>query len=179
MNYERPLTLAAMSMAIAVLMTGCGESKITQCNKLTGGINKLAPLAVEFDQKGQEIGKGFEQAKNLDQIKKQAGESAKTFNDFATRWDSSTQEIKTIELADEKLKGFQGRYNQAASTLGKGIRDMTKVLTDISKIEGTSKTLEKLKQIQPEINTISKNSQQAGTDMDKVAGEINSYCGGK
>ena len=133
----RKTAFAAVGILIASFVAGCGESKIDQCNKLIEEINKLDPLAGEFETKSDGIGKTLESVKDFDEFKKKAIELSNTFNGITSKWDSINQEIKKIELADEKLVSFQKKYTTNSNEVMKGIQWMSQAFKDISKIEVT------------------------------------------
>lgn len=92
---NRPAAIAAMALTIGLVLYGCGESKVSQCNKVVTIANKTTALAVPKDIAG------FGQlAANIDQIR---------------------VEVQAIAVQDSKLKELQakllGVYGDASQSL--------------------------------------------------------------
>jgi len=100
---------ATLSVAclISLLMVGCSESKISQCNKLTAVVNKAAKDALDTGAKG---GGQAAQLNNLTQL--------------AGRLDGYSKELGAIELKDEKLKESQGRFIKMYQDASKYSREL-------------------------------------------------------
>lgn len=142
---KRTVMLSATA-AIAVIFTGCGESKVTQCNKIIKVANQAVTLSQEF-------------SKNP---KSQQGSKALT--DVAGKIDTFANEMKGLEIKDEKLQGFQGRFVKLYQDTSKGLRD-TAAAVDKKNLKAANASLATLK--------------KSGTDEGVIVNEINSYCSGK
>ncbi len=175
---HRYSTLAAVSVIMASFITGCGESKLAQCNKLADIINKGEPTLNKMGNEMENLGKGKE-PNNLKEVKKQAVKGAALFKKSASEMDSLTQQIKSVKLEDEKLLGFQKRYAQALEEASQSIRGMGQQMNDLSKIDETPASLKKIEKIESNIESLSKKGDKASKAADKVVGELNSYCNAK
>ncbi len=91
--------------AIALLFASCGESKVAQCNKIV----KVANQAVTI---GQEFGKN-----------PNPKQGSKALNEVAAKIDTITTDMKGLEIKDEKLQGFQGRFLTLYQSTSKGLKD--------------------------------------------------------
>ncbi|MDZ8052935.1 MAG: hypothetical protein RMX68_032675 [Aulosira sp. ZfuVER01] len=134
------------SAAIALLFTGCGESKVAQCNKII----KVANQAVTV---GQDFGKNPDPKKG-----------SKALTEVAAKIDTITTEMKGLEIKDEKLQGYQGRFLGLYQSTSKGLKD-TATAIDKKNLKAANTALTSLK----------KNS----SEESKLVSEINGYCSGK
>ncbi|WP_306298969.1 hypothetical protein [Nostoc sp. T09] len=132
--------------AIALLFAGCGESKVAQCNKIV----KVANQAVTV---GQDFGKNPNPQKG-----------SKALTEVAAKIDTITADMKGIEVKDEKLQGYQGRFLTLYQSTSKGLKD-TATAIDKKNLKSANGALASLK----------KNS----SEETKLVNEINSYCSGK
>ncbi|MDZ7959036.1 MAG: hypothetical protein RMY34_14335 [Aulosira sp. DedQUE10] len=139
-------TILSATAAIALLFTGCGESKVAQCNKIV----KVANEAVTI---GQEFGKNTNPKTG-----------SKALNEVAAKIDTITTNMKALEIKDEKLQGFQGRFLTLYQSTSKGLKDEAKAL-DKKDLAGAKRSLVTLKKNSAEESTLVK--------------EINTYCSGK
>ncbi|MCA1992037.1 MAG: hypothetical protein LDL41_08310 [Coleofasciculus sp. S288] len=175
-SFHQTSALTTVGVVITALVSGCGETKVSQCNKLIEVINKGQPLVAEFQQETIKASSSLVSTDNSSAVKQQATQSATVFNKFASDWDKYNQEIKAVELADEKIIGFQKRYGEAGDKLGQGIRDMSKVMTELSEVKTTPQSLGTLQKVSSDLNTISQKLVSVGQESDKVVTELNSYC---
>jgi hypothetical protein len=132
--------------AIALLFAACGESKVAQCNKIV----KVANQAVTV---GQEFGKNPNPQKG-----------SKALTEVATKIDTITTEMKGLEIKDEKLQGFQGRFLTLYQSTSKGLKDTATAID---------------KKNFPAANTALASIKKNGSEETKLVNEINSYCSGK
>jgi hypothetical protein len=143
--YKSTATLSTVT-AIALLLTGCGESKISQCNKVIKVANQAASL-------GQQYGKDSKTAKG-----------SQGLTELATKIDQVGTEMKGLEIKDEKLQGFQGRFLKLYQDISKGLNDAA---TAINKKDIKS------------ANRFFANLQKSSVEEGLIVKEINGYCSGK
>lgn len=106
-SFTRSTATLSMACLISVLLLGCSESKVSQCNKLTAVVNKAAKDALATGAKG---GNQAAQLNNLTEL--------------AGRLDGYAKEMGAIELKDEKLKESQGRFIKMYEDASKSSRDL-------------------------------------------------------
>ncbi|MBD2298649.1 hypothetical protein H6G80_10045 [Nostoc sp. FACHB-87] len=138
--------LLSTTAAIAVTFTGCGESKVAQCNKIIKVANQAVTLSQEFSKNSQR------------------DTGSKTFTEIADKLGNLANEMKALEIKDEKLKGFQGRFIKLYQDTSKGFRD-TAAAFDKKNLKAANTSLASLK--------------KSGSDESAIVTEINSYCSGK
>jgi hypothetical protein len=143
--YKSTVTLSTVA-AIALLFTGCGESKISQCNKVIKVANQAASL-------GQQYGKDPKAAKG-----------SQGLTELASKIDQVSTEMKGLEIKDEKLQGFQGRFLKLYQNISKGLNDAA---TAINKKD--------IKAANSFFTSLQKSSVEEGL----IVKDINGYCAGK
>ncbi|WP_138504662.1 hypothetical protein [Nostoc sp. PA-18-2419] len=138
--------ILSITTAIALLFVSCGESKVAQCNKIIKVANQASTL-------GQEFGKNPNQSKG-----------SKALTELAQKIDPLAQQMKALEIKDEKLQGFQGRFLKLYQDI---IKELNNAATAIDKKNSSA----------------AKNSlvslQKSGQEENSIVSEINSYCSGK
>ncbi|QSJ17530.1 hypothetical protein JYQ62_01195 [Nostoc sp. UHCC 0702] len=138
--------ILSATAAIALLFAACGESKVTQCNKIIKVANQAATI-------GQEISTNSQSQKGSKSLTEAAGKIDKIAND-----------MKAVEVKDEKLQGFQGGFLKLYQDTSKSLRDTAGAL-DKKNLRAATGFLASLK-----------NSTNQETAIVK---EINGYCSGK
>ncbi|MEH2239834.1 hypothetical protein [Nostoc sp.] len=143
--FKQSFMLSATT-AIALLFAGCGESKVAQCNKVIKVANQTSTL-------GQEFGKNPNPAKG-----------SKALTELASKIDSLVKEMKALEIKDEKLQGFQGRFLTLYQDISKELNNAATAI-DKKNLPAAKGFLVSLK--------------KSSTEESSIVNEINSYCSGK
>ncbi|MEH2114705.1 hypothetical protein [Nostoc sp.] len=136
----------SVTTAIALLFAGCGESKVAQCNKIIKVANQASTLGQEF-------------TKNPNPAK-----GSKALTELAGKIDPLATEMKALEVKDEKLQGFQGRFITLYQNISK---ELNNAATAIDK-----KNL-------PAAKGFLVSLQKSSGEESSIVSEINSYCSGK
>jgi hypothetical protein len=138
--------MLSATAAMALLFAGCGESKVSQCNKIIKVANQAATVSQEF-------GKNPRPEKG-----------SKSLTDVASKLDLASNEMKALEIKDEKLQGFQQGFLKLYQDASQGLKDTAAAL-DKKNFSAANSSLIKLK----------KSTQSEST----LVKEINTYCTGK
>jgi uncharacterized membrane-anchored protein YhcB (DUF1043 family) len=105
MNTPKRLTLFSVAIAVSVLATACGESKVSQCNRISAVANKAASEA-----------QAASKSSNPDKV----GELEKAVNTI----DQYTKELEAVQVKDETLQGLQARFIKMYQATSKAGRDL-------------------------------------------------------
>ncbi|MDZ8188817.1 MAG: hypothetical protein RMX96_28690 [Nostoc sp. ChiSLP02] len=138
--------ILSVTAAIALLFASCGESKVAQCNKIINVANKASTL-------GQEFGKNPNPAKG-----------SKALTELAGKIEPFSQEMKALEIKDEKLQGFQTRFLALYQDITKELNSAAASI-DKKNLPAAKKSLASL--------------QKSGQEENAIVKEINTYCSGK
>ncbi len=181
MIHFRPFAVRGILLvAIAATVAGCTPSKVSQCNKLSSSVNKIRPLAEQFQQEGKnfEAGAKAAGAKNdLKAFKTAAANSANTFSGLTKQLDALVQEIQGIDLKDETLVGLKTRYVANATAINASFKDTSTALTTISKIDNSPKGLQQLQQAASSLSQTAGKMNGLVQEESKLVGDFNNYCG--
>ncbi len=104
-SLHRRAALLSTFTAVSFLVVGCGESKVTQCNKISAVVNRAATET-------QSIGK----SNNPDKIA-ELSKAANTVDQYA-------KELEGVQVKDDKLKGLQARFVKMYKDTSKSSRDL-------------------------------------------------------
>jgi hypothetical protein len=130
--------------AIALLFTGCGESKVSQCTKI---IN-IANIA---------------SGETLTASKYSSDKNSKSLVDLASKLDKFANDMKAIEIKDEKLLGFKDRFTKLYQDVSQGLKDTAKAI-DKKDIKAANRSFATL--------------QKSSSDEKILVTDINTYCTG-
>lgn len=170
-----------IALAITLTLSAC-NSKASQCSKLSSAVNKIRPIAGQFQQEG----KNFETAakaagakNDLKAFRAAAATSAQGFSGLTGQMDGLIQEIQTLNLKDETLVGLQSRYVENAKAINSAFKETSTALTTISQID---KSPQGLKNLQQAAGTLTQTAGKMNTlvqEEGKMVTEFNAYCGEK
>lgn len=141
---------AGLVLAIGFLATSCAESKISQCKKLIDVANQVVS---DVQTVAQNASSTTGTPANSD--------SSAVINRVASAADQAKSRMESLNLADPKLKEFQGRYATMYTEIGQTTRDMLKA-ADTNNREAGKNAYDAFKQA----------TSQEGALVD----EINAYC---
>jgi len=109
LTVRRRLGVVSASAAIALLAVGCGESKVSQCNRLAEIVNKAQGFMPAFESNIQQFSANAAQVKSLDDIKSAADQYVQAVNGVVTDLDALAIELQDTQLNDEQLISYRDR----------------------------------------------------------------------
>lgn len=148
----------ATSAVVAFALVACGESKVAQCKKLINVVNK-----------GDSIAKGMNDKPDAATMKKLATD----LNDLA-------KNIEGVQLVDEPLKGYQGRFVKIYTDLGQAAGKVGGAFEQLATLKKpNAETLKKSQALKADVESASKTGDKAAKEEGKLVAEVNKYCGAK
>ncbi|NJL90683.1 MAG: hypothetical protein HC916_13510 [Coleofasciculaceae cyanobacterium SM2_1_6] len=165
-----------MTFLPLLTLVGCGESKISQCNKLITEINRGQEAYEKSTSEMQNLGK-FNPT-NPEELKAQITKIKDSLAIFVQNVRTVSQDIKALTLADTQLQELRTSYATQLEAMATGLDDSGKAMSSLGEINFTAtdafkKVEASTKQIGESIQTVSK----AGLESNRIVGEINTYCG--
>jgi hypothetical protein len=148
------IVIAPVSLSVALLLTSCSETKVSQCQRLIRVVNEGNSLIDK--NKGQQVTTSLQLSKDLEVV---------------------TTSIKELNLNDPKLKEFQNRFVKVFNTLSQAIAKAAKALSTAKAAEDSPSGREKLQNARTEIDTaLTTAAKNTGKESDVLLKEINQYC---
>lgn len=148
------IVIAPVSLSVALLLSSCNESKVSQCQRLIQVVNEGNSLIDK--NKGQQVTTSLQLSKDLEVV---------------------TTSIKELNLNDPKLKEFQSRFVKVFNTLSQAIAKAAKALSAAKAAEASPSGREKLQNARSEIDTaLTTAAKNTGKESDVLLKEINNYC---
>ncbi len=136
-------SVALLSLLCTLVLPGC--DKVKQCNTLIDTINAHTPKMTAATEKFAEI-----------------QTNPKVIEEYEAVVQGAMDEVKALDLGDEKIAGFAKRYETLlgeAKSLG---TEMKEAVTDPAKMQAVAAKANEIK-----------------TTEDTLVGEVNTYCGGE
>ncbi|HEY9797328.1 MAG TPA: hypothetical protein V6D30_16915 [Leptolyngbyaceae cyanobacterium] len=142
---KRYFVLLPWAAVISLLTVSCTESKVSQCNKIIQVANTAVSEAKAVTNGGQ-------------------ASDPKAMLKAADAMEKASQEMKAIEVKDEKLQDYKAGFINMYRDTSKATRDF------ITAFE---------KKNRPAAETALTNLQQATVPEKQLVADINTYCSGK
>ena len=111
-------TGTAVTLMLALVLSSCGESKVSQCNRLAEVVNKAQGFMPEFESNIQAFSENAAQVESLDDIKSAADEYIVAVNEVVTDLEGLVGELDGTELSDEELT----KLSRSLHRYGQGFR---------------------------------------------------------
>lgn len=173
----QPLILLTLLTFLPLLtLVGCGESKISQCNKLITEINRGQGAYEKSTSEMQNLG-NFNPS-SPEELKAQITKIKDSLAVFVQEVRTVSQDVKTLNLADTQLQELKTGYATQLDAMVTGLDASGKAMSSLGEINfKATNAFQQVeiatKQIGTSIQTVSK----AGQESNRVVGEINTYCG--
>jgi hypothetical protein len=146
--------IAPVSLSLALLVTGCSESKVAQCQRLIQAVNQGTSLI--DTNKGKQVNTSLQLSKDLQTVTKTLGE---------------------LKLTDPKLQEFQSSFVKVFTNLSQAIAKAANALGTAKTAEASPAGREKIQKARVEIDSaLTSAAKTAGKDSDALEAQLNKYC---
>jgi GGDEF domain-containing protein len=140
-------------VSLTLLMTGCNDSKVAQCERLIKQVNAGTILLEK--NKGSQVTKSIQLAKDLEDI---------------------TKKTQELNLKDPKLKDYQSKFVKVFETLSQNIAKASKALGSAKTAQASVDGRAIIQKAREEIDTSLQKASDAAKQSDSMATELNKYC---
>jgi len=174
----RPRAVGGVSgLALALLVAGCGPSKVAQCNELADVVNRTQGFMQDFEAEIQTFSQNASQVRNLDDIKAAAGQYTGAVETVVTNLDGLVVDLQGTELQDDTLVQFRDAYVTVvqgfSTSLGEARQAMELVVAVESEAELPAAIEDSQNKTLEAVSSIESLSQQES----QLINEVNTYCG--
>jgi hypothetical protein len=154
MLFSRFTVIAPVSLSIALFISSCSESKISQCQRLITVVNQGTSLI--DTKKSQQVSTSLQLSKDLKNV---------------------TKSIQELNLKDPELKEFELSFIKIFDKLSEAIAKASKALGDTKIAEASSDGRIKIEKARKEIDSaLTTAAKTAGKESDALGVKLNSYC---
>ncbi len=172
----RSNTLVA-TVAIAVGLASCGESKVAQCNRLAEMVNQTESFMGEFETEIQSFSQDITNVESLDDIKAATGEYTAAVEKVVSNWDNLANELETTELKDETLVQFRDEYTTIIRGYSSALTEASGAIGSIVNVQSEEELPDQIEQSQTQVTTAVETIQQLSQQESAIIQEVNEYCG--
>ncbi len=146
--------IAPFTLSLALLITSCGESKISQCQRLIKLVNEGTSL-IE-DQKGSQVTTSLTLSKDLQTV---------------------TKSIQTLQLSDPELQQYQTSFAKIFDNLSQAIGKASRALGATKNAKASNAGRKKIQDARQDIESVlTTAAKTAGKESDTFGNQLNKYC---
>lgn len=172
------LLISPLVLGLVTVLASCGESKISQCNKLVAEINQGQTVYQKSADAMKGLG-GFNPTKP-EEMKAQITKVKDSLGAFVADIRKVKEGIKALKVEDKQLLTLRDDYANQLEAISVGFEDSSKAISSLGTINFTAP--DAVKQVETSTKAIGDSIQKvskAGQESNRVVGEINTYCGAK
>ena len=174
---RRRLSVISASAAIALLAVGCGESKVSQCNRLAEIVNKAQGFMPAFESNIQQFSANAAQVKSLDDIKSAADQYVVAVNGVVTDLDTLAVELENTQLSDEQLISYRDRYIEMVQGFSTALTEASGAMEIVQEVETEADLPAKIEESQQQTVQAVQQIQELSVEESTIINEVNTYCG--
>ena len=169
--------VVSASVAIALLAAGCGESKVSQCNRLAEIVNKAQGFMPAFESNIQTFSTNAAQVQSLDDIKAAADQYVTAVNEVVSDLDALAVELDGTELDDEQLIVYRDRYIEMVAGFSGALNQASDAMGIVQEVQAEADLPAKIEESQQETVQAVQLIQELSVEESTIINEVNTYCG--
>jgi hypothetical protein len=177
LTFRRRLSLVSASAAIAFLVASCGESKVSQCNRLAEVVNKAQGFMPTFESNIQSFSTTAAQVKSLDDIKAAADQYVTAVNEVVTDLDALAVELEGTQLSDEQLVSYRDRYIEMVQGFSSALTQASDAMGIVQEVQAEADLPAKIEESQQQTVEAVQLIQELSVEESTIINEVNTYCG--
>lgn len=167
--------ITATTLAIALVISSCSESKVSQCNKVIAVANQLEPLGKKLEKDIEAIGKPSN-PQDIKQVTSAFTEASGVFKNSSGDVGKIKAELQGLKLSDEKLKGIQTSYGGSLQQLETSLKSLGDIAGNLGKSKSDKELKATLTKEQPNLVTNLQQIPKTSEEAKKVESDLNTYC---
>ena len=147
------IVIIPVGLSIALLLSGCNNSKVAQCDRLISAVSEGNALIDK--NKGQQVTTSLKLAADLEAV---------------------TKSLKEMNLPDPELKKYQDEFVKVFDTLGKQITKAGKALGSAKTAQASESGRERIQKARTDIDTAFTSAATTAKQSDALEAEVKKYC---
>ncbi|MDJ0702132.1 MAG: hypothetical protein QNJ46_02530 [Leptolyngbyaceae cyanobacterium MO_188.B28] len=169
--------LVPVGAAIALILSGCGESKVTQCNRLAEVVNQTQGFMQEFETEIQSFSNSAAAVQNISDIKNAATQYTEAVNKVVTSLDGLASDLKTTELSDDSLLGFRDSYIGVVQGFSKALTQASKAMELVKTVDSEAALPARIEESQEKTMEAVSSIEELSITESNIIDNVNQYCG--
>jgi len=170
-------TVLSVGTIFALFLSSCGESKVSQCNRLAEVVNQTQTFMQEFETEIQNFSTSAASVQNLEDITTAASQYTEAVGTVVTQLDSLATDLEGTELADESLNQFRDQYIEVVKGFNTSLQAAKTAMESVKDAQSEAELPALLQQSQTDTLEAVESIEQLSTQESEVIDGVNTYCG--
>lgn len=177
LTFRRRRGGAIAGAMMALLLTGCGASKVAQCNQLADVVNQTQGFMQEFETEIQSFSESAAQVKNLDDIKSAASQYTTAVDKVVTNLDGLVGDLQSTTLNDETLNQFRVDYITVVQGFSTALQEARQAMDLVVTVESEAELPAKIEESQQQTMVAVTSIENLSQTESQLISQVNDYCG--
>ncbi len=173
---RRRLGISAGAL-MALVLVGCGPSKVAQCNQLAEVVNQTQGFMQEFETEIQTFSENASQVKNLDDIKSAASQYTTAVDKVVTNLDGLVGDLQDTSLQDETLVQFRDSYVGVVQGFSSALQEARQAMDLVVTVDSEANLPARIEESQQQTMTAVASIEELSQTEAQLISEVNAYCG--
>ncbi|MEO0490749.1 MAG: hypothetical protein AAFW84_15890 [Cyanobacteria bacterium J06635_15] len=163
--------------AIALTLAGCGESKVSQCNRLAEVVNQTQGFMQEFETEIQSFSNNAAAVETLDDIKAAATQYTEAVDKVVGNLEGLSTTLSGTDLSDETLIQFRDQYAEVVNGFSGALQEASSAMDLVVNVESEAELPTRIEESQQKTVAAVSQIEELSVTESTVIAEVNSYCG--
>ena len=169
--------LVPAGAAIALILSGCGESKVSQCNRLAEVVNRTQGFMQEFETEIQSFSNNAAAVQNISDIKDAATQYTEAVNKVVESLDGLASDLKTTELSDDSLVVFRDNYVGVVQGFSEALTQASKAMELVKTVDSEAALPARIEESQEKTMEAVNSIEELSVTESDIINNVNAYCG--
>ncbi|MDB9527364.1 hypothetical protein PN498_15295 [Oscillatoria sp. CS-180] len=175
--FRRQVKRIAASAIVALLVASCGESKVSQCNRLAEVVNKAQGFMPAFESNIQTFSANAAQVESLGDIKAAANQYVTAVDEVVSDLDALSVELEGTDLDDEQLIGYRDRYIEMVEGFSSALSQASDAMGIVQEVQAEADLPAKIEESQQQTVQAVQLIQELSVQESTIINQVNTYCG--
>jgi len=173
----RPRLWGVPAGLVALVIAGCGESKVSQCNRLADVVNQTQGFMQDFEAEIQSFSQNASQVDGLDDIKSAASQYTTAVDEVVTDLEGLVSDLEATELSDETLIQFRDDYIEVVQGFSSALQQASDAMELVVTVESEENLPTKIEESQQQTMAAVSSIEDLSTSESQIINQVNEYCG--
>lgn len=175
--FRRRLRLGFTGIAIALFIGGCGESTVSQCNRLADVVNKAQGFMPQFESDIQEFSTNAAQVRSLEDVKSAADQYVAAVDSVVTNLSDLSSELREVTLSDEQLVTYRDSYIEMVEGFSSALTQAREAMGIVQEVETEDDLEGKIEESRQQTEQAVELIEDLSAQESSIINEVNTYCG--
>ncbi|MEA5466773.1 hypothetical protein [Leptothoe sp. PORK10 BA2] len=162
---------------VALTLTSCGPSKVSQCNAFADVINQAQVFKDEFETEIDSFTQQAQGADSLGDIQTAASQYIDAVEKVVVSIDGMVTSLNDLKLADEELSTYRDGYADIIAGSAQELNVAGEAMQLVADAKSETDLSNVLAEFQGKADTAFTNLQTLSEDEATLVNDINTYCG--